>query len=299
MAQTVFPHKISPADTVQAEGWFRTLPGGASEAVGEHIADFDAGATLKLIRTIRVDGDALRRKCELAAGDRIAAVAQWFSARTELRGTGRVVQLGAEESEVEVSIEVKPGTAGGTLVLRTHLILDTPSSGTRSPFAATRESAMLWQDRVVVVLEGRGPRFPVEIRKFDSPQLSAMGWMLDWRPGSPDAMFMGSVRLLLNERHKAVVEAAMAVTRDRSQKMIVSAINVDVARSLVGGMLRNPEFAASGVRYEKGTVGQVVGDLIASAFPGENLDTVRTQLENEPETFSARIQSRFRLFGID
>ena len=110
---------------------------------------------------------------------------------------------------------------------------------------------------------------------------------------------MGSVRLLLNEQHKAVVDAAMAVKRDRSQKMIVSAINVDVARSLVGGMLRNPEFTAGGVRYLKGTVGQVVGDLIASTFPGDNLETVRAQLENEPETFSARVQSRFRLFNVD
>lgn len=299
MAQTVFPHRIAPASVVQVDTWFRTLPEGASEAVGDHIADFDAGATLKLVRTVRVDCNKLRRKCDLAAGDRIAAVAQWFSARTELRGTGKVVQLAEEESEVEVSVEIKPGTAGGTLVLRTHVILDTPSSSTRSPFAAARESTILWQDRVVVVLEGRGPRFPVEIRKFDSPHLSEMGWMLDWRPGSPDAMFMGSVRLLLNERHKPVVEAAMAVKRDRSQRIIVSAINVDVARSLIGGMLRNPEFAAPGVRYEKGTVGQVVGDLIASAFPGEYLDTVRTQLENEPETFAARLQSRFRLFSVD
>jgi hypothetical protein len=299
MAQIIFPHRTAPPDAVRADPWCRILPGGALEPVEEHISDFDAGTVLRFVRTVRVDGEALRRKCELLAGDRLAAVAQWFSGRTEMRGAGKPTPLAADEDEVEVKVEIAQGHSGGTLVLRTCVMLDVPAPGARAPFSPALAGAIVWQERKDVVLEGTGPRFPVEIRKFASPQLSAMGWMLDWRPGSPEAMFMGSVRLLLNEQHKAVVDAAMAVKRDRSQKMIVSAINVDVARSLVGGMLRNPEFTAGGVRYLKGTVGQVVGDLIASTFPGDNLETVRAQLENEPETFSARVQSRFRLFNVD
>jgi hypothetical protein len=297
MAQSIFPHRVAPTGTVQAEAWFRVHPNSVQERVEGYLAGFDAGTALKLVRAVRVDVEAVRRKCELATGDRIAAVAQWRSVRTDLRGTGRAMELTESEDEVEIVVDIPPGRSGGTLELRTSLILDAPAGNGRSPFAAAKPGDILWHDRLLVVLEGSGPRFPVEIRKFDLPPLSSAGWLLDWRPGSPDAMFMGSVRLLLNERHKAVIEAAKAVNRDLSQKMIVSAINADVARSLISGMLRNPEFLSAGTQYEKGTVGQVVGDLISFAFPGEDLNAVHMQLENEPETFAARLQSRLRLFG--
>ncbi|MDW8207378.1 MAG: hypothetical protein RMJ43_06040 [Chloroherpetonaceae bacterium] len=299
MAQRIFfPYRVASAGAVQAKSWVRVLPNGVQQQIDGYIADFDAGTELKLVRSLSVNIDALRRKCEIPAADRISAVAQWFSVLTELRGKGRQVALTAAKNEVEVTVEISPGLAGGTLVLRTLVILDTPSEGARQPFAAARAGSVLWQDRTELVLEGKGPRFPVEARKFDSQYLSEAGWMLDWRPSSPEIMFMGSVRLLLNERHKAVLEAATAASPDESQKMIVSAITADVGRSLITGMLRNPEFGKDGVRYERGTVGQVVGNLIALTFPGEDLDTVRAQLENEPETFAARLQSRFRLFTV-
>jgi hypothetical protein len=298
MARVIAPHRMAPADAVRLGGWLRMFPDRIQEAVGDHIDNWDAATPLKLSRSVEVDIPMVRRKCELLPGDRIAAVAQWHSLRTALRGTGKSVVLSAAESEVEVEIDVPEGLSGGTLNLRTFLILDAASESGRPPFAAGKAGAILWQDRFSVALEGTGPRFPTEVRKFDSP-LSAAGWMLDWRPSSPEVQFMGSVRLLLNEHQKAVVGAATAANRDLGQKLIVSAINVDVARSLLGGMLRNPDFVNAPAAFEKGTVGQVVGDLIASTFPGENLDTVRMQLENEPESFAARVQSRFKLFGVE
>lgn len=298
MAQTIFPHLVAPPAAVQADAWFRLQSNGAAERMEGHLAEFDAGTALKLVRAVKVDAELVRRKCELARETRISVLGQWYSLRTELRGTGKPADLATGEDDVEVMIEIPPAVSGGTLVLRTCMILDAPAELPRSPFAATRAGSILWQDRVVVVLEGKGPRFPVEIRQFESSLLSDMGWMLDWRPSSPEAMFMGSVRLLLNERNKAVVEAARSANRDLSQKMILSAINTDVARSLISGMLRNPEFISGDMRYEKGTVGQVVGDLIASTFPREDLNTVSMQLANEPETFAARLQARFRIFSV-
>jgi hypothetical protein len=295
MTQTIFPYRTAPPEAVQAARWFSMQPDGTRVPIDGHLADFDAATALKLVREVRVDTDLVRSKCELQSDDRLAVVAHWHSLRTELRGIGKAADL-TSENEVELSVEIPQGRSGGTLVLRTCVIL-AAASGRRFPFAAAKAGSIVWQDRSDVVLEGSGPRFPIEIRKFDPPYLSGMGWMLDWRPASPEVMFMGSVRLLLSERHKAVVEAAKSLNRDGTQKAILSAINVDVARSLISGMLRNPEFVQGGIQFEKGTVGQVVGDLIASAFPGEDLKTVSSQLESEPETFAARLQSRFKLFA--
>jgi hypothetical protein len=297
MARTISPHRIAPAAAVQADTWFCISANGASTPIVDHIADFDAATILKFVRALRVDGELVRERCELVAGDRISVIAQWHSLRTDLRGTGKAVDVPPGENNVEIAVDVPPGVSGGTLVLRTYLILAVPVERGRSPFSAGRPATILWQDRMPVALEGTGPRFPVEVRKFDSPGLADAGWMLDWRPSSPDAMFMGSVRLFLNEHHKLVVEAAKSSPGDSTQKAIVSAINADVARSLITGMLRNADFVNSAVTHQEGTVGQVVGDLIAYAFPGENLGTLYMQLENEPETFAARLQSRFKVFG--
>jgi len=289
---------MASPDSVRAAEWRQVLPDSTTEKIEGHVRNWDPGATLRVTRAVEFDLASIRRSCKLPAGDRVAAVAQWHSLRTALRGSGKPVALGSTDREIEVSVEVPAGLSGGMLVLRTIVILDVAEQGERSPLAAGTRGAILWQDRQSVALEGKGARFPVEIRKFDGLYPRGAGWVLDWRPGSLEALFMGSVRLLLNEGHTTVVEAATAANPAAAQKLIVSAIYADVARSLMSGALRNPEFLASASDFAEGTVGQVVADLIASTFQGEDLETVRNRLESEPELFAATVQERFGLFAV-
>lgn len=288
---------MAPPASVRAAAWRRVLPDRTTETIEGHVRDWDPGTALCVTRSVEFDIASIRRTCRLLAGDRVAAVAQWHSLRTALRGSGKAVALGATDGEIEVSVEVPAGLSGGMLVLRTIVVLDVAEQGERSPLVAGTRGAILWQDRQSVALEGKGARFPVEVRKFDGLYPRGAGWVLDWRPGSLENLFMGSVRLLLNEGHTAVVEAATAANPSAAQKHIVSAIYSDVARSLMSGALRSPEFLAAASEFEEGTVGQVVADLIASTFQGEDFETVRNRLESEPELFAARVQERFGLFA--
>lgn len=294
---TIYPHLMCPDEAVRADDWLRVLPGRVTERIAGHIPNWDPGTALKFERGIELDATLIRRKCNLLPEDRIVAIAQWHSLRTDLRGTGKPVNLSLAQSGVEVFLDVPEGLAGGMLYLRTLLVLETPAGGDRPPFAAAKAGTVLWQDRVEVALEGKGARFPVEVRKFEGLFPAGAGWVLDWRPNSPEAFFMGSVRLLLNETHRTVVEAATAANPDIAQKLVISAIYADAGRSLVSGLLRNIDFVDGRGGFEKGTVGQVVGDLIASTFPNEDLETVQKHLESEPELFAARIQARFKLFN--
>jgi hypothetical protein len=61
-------------------------------------------------------------------------------------------------------------------------------------------------------------------------------------------------------------------------------------------MLANDDFV-NGLKYEKGTVGRLVGDLVAMAFPTEDWSVVRQRLEDEPELFAAQLQAAFKLFA--
>jgi hypothetical protein len=210
---------------------------------------------------------------------------------------GQQSPLNGNSDEVEVSLEILAGVSGGTLVLRTLLLLVAEPATRAKPFVAHQKGAILWQERTDIALEGTGARFPVEVWKFGGVIPADAGWMLDWRPASPEAFFMGSVRLLLNQAHKTVVDAATAPTPDTTQKHIRSAIYADVARSLITGMLQNEDFVA-GATFEKGSVGQVVGDLVSMAFPGEDRAIVKKRLEREPDLFSACIQARFKQFIV-
>jgi hypothetical protein len=293
----VFPHLTARREAVMGGPWMRCLPNGTREQVLEYIKTWDPGTVLSLVRTVRVDVSRVFKECDLDADARIAVTSQWYSRRTSLRGMGQPIQVNGSTDELELSLEIAPGVSGGTLVLRTQLLLlGSPGSKSR-PFTPVHIGAILWQDRCDIALEGIGARFPVEVWKFSGLIPPEAGWMLDWRPTSPEALFMGSVRLLLNESHKAVVEAATSPTPDTTQKHIRSAIYADVARSLISGMLQNDDFVG-GATFDKGTVGQVVGDLLAHAFPGEDRPIVKKRLEREPDLFSACIQARFKQFHV-
>lgn len=296
-AVAVFPHRTAAPESVTPGSWMRCLPNGTREEVSAHIRNWDPGTVLSLARPVRVDVPRVFEQCSLNSDAKIAVACQWYSRRTSLRGMGQQSPLNGSPDEVEISLEIPAGVSGGTLVLRTLLLLVGESPTRAKPFAAFQKGAILWQERVDIALEGTGARFPIEVWKFGGLIPADAGWMLDWRPASPEAFFMGSVRLLVNQAHKSVVDAATAPTPDTTQKHIRSAIYADVARSLISGMLQNEEFVAEAT-FEKGSVGQVVGDLVSMAFPGEDRVIVKKRLEREPDAFSAWIQARFRQFMV-
>lgn len=290
------PYLLPPESCVSDHPWL--TPDGAP--VPERLEHWDPFADTLLVRVVELDADEMRRACGLGPDATFAIASSWYASRTRLSGRGDVVELGTTSGTVSASIEMSvPGAAaGGRLDLRTTVVLRYAGSGA-SMISPRREGAILWSDRARVALEGAAARFPVTASDFSSSNRlpDRAGWALEWDPEELEAPVLGGLRLLVNTADEDLLEALRSGSRDARATVIRSFVTFDVARSLVHSVLLNESFVDDPERFEEGSTGRMLFELLALAWPGMPVRALRSRLFEDAPRLDAELQAYLGTIG--
>lgn len=290
-----FPYRMAREERIQAEPWVRAGAEGP-EPLTDRLPGWDYNTDLRLGRLVSVDAAGVRADCGLGPDDPIALAAVWRSTGTILRGLGAGPRiLDSAPAQVRLEARLPSASLGGTLVVQTRLILAAPRPGA-GPLEPRTAGSVLWQDEAAVALEGIGSRFPVEVVDFEAsgwlPPRAA--WYLVWDSLELDEPFLGSVRLLVNAKHRRVT-AATQNPKHAANAPIASMMYYDVGRTLIRGALASDEFTTRPDQYREGSTGWAVYALLRALFPADSPAGLRGLMEQQPVEFDAQLQAALRL----
>jgi hypothetical protein len=122
------------------------------------------------------------------------------------------------------------------------------------------------------------------------------GWALEWNPEQLEGPVLGDIRLLVNSRDDVLLSALRSGAADPKATVVRSFILFDVARSLIDGALTNESFVSDPDRFEEGSVGRMLSELLAAAWPGVPVATLLSRRRDDPARLSAELQAHLRLF---
>lgn len=256
---------------------------------------WDTGMTLHLFREVSVDVRRLREDCALSKDVSVRLAAIWHSAGTSLRSCGFVSELIGPEQDVKVSLDVPGNELAAELVLTTQIVVGGFSSPS-SRATPSRPGTVLWSDECQLILEGRAPRFPIEVLDFSEhawlPAQAA--WYLDWEEDL-DCQVLGGPRLLLNSKNAGVSRMLAQPADDAAAVAILDAMRFDVTVSMLSAIARSDLQRAD--EYERGSTGHALVRLLRHMFPDVPLETVAELARNDGRRFAADIQHRLLIFA--
>jgi hypothetical protein len=285
----VFPFLRPPGDVVTVGPWSRMTPDGG-EPLPATLVDWDYDTSLSLLRPLAVDALRARRLSGLSEDSALDLSVQWFSSSSALRGRAwRSALPSVDGHESAIEFELPGGDLGGTLELVTTLILRSPATGS-SPAAPSRPGSVLWSDTHRVVLQGDNTLFPIAPADFhDLPYPTGAGWYLHIDEDL-EAAALGSILLLVNERHEVVMRAVTAASSpSEADRRVLSTLRTDVLRTLVERALTHEDLVDE-VDYPAGSLGALLLHVVRHAFPAFSLEALRRERATAPALFSCRIQ---------
>ena len=201
-----------------------------------------------------------------------------------------------------IDIEAKFGgpELAGILVMRTQMLLCSPGLGANT-FSPRIAGSVLWQDRLEVVLDSSGERFPVEMVDFGAniafPRNAA--WRLDWYRADLNQPLLGGMCLRINSGNSTIKKAVAGNTHDSQDNIIRNVIKYDVAKTILHGILEDEDFleSANGNLYDEGSIGKTFQRLIKSLFPNDTLESLAELIKTRNEEFDARLQDAMGLLS--
>ncbi|MGY1858080.1 hypothetical protein [Modestobacter sp. SYSU DS0290] len=290
----VLPFLRPPADVVSAGPWSRRSPDG-TEPLPDTLTDWDYSTTLSLHRPVSVDGLRLRESSGLSEDSAVDLSVQWFASNSLLRGRAWRAPLPATDAyEIAIEFDLLGDDLGGTLELVTSATLRSASSGA-APAAPARPGSVLWSDRQRIVLEGDNTLFPIATADFhDLPYPTGAGWYLHIDEDL-DGAALGSIQLLVNERHDVVMRAVAAASApSEADRRVLSTLRSDVLRLLVERALTD-ESLQDGTDYPAGSLGALLVNVVRNAFPAFSMEALRRERQTAPALFGSRLQETSQL----
>lgn len=292
-----FPYVLPQPEHIRTIEWLQRT-GDEDVPLQEILLHWDPGTVLQLSVKGEANVVGIRNDCRLAPDDPLRVAILWHSLGTNLRGCGSYVDLGGTHSSVPFNLTLTlPGELLADRVrVEVQLILAGPgkSSFQLSP---RRPGTILWREEKMIILEGLGSRFPIELIDFaESSWLPEhASWFLDWDDSDLEQMALRSMRLFLNARNARVRRAATeSLPIDETIREI---IQFDVGRTMIIGTLENEAFAQNpDYPYVDGSVGSYARRLIRTLFPNENWEGIMHLYRQNRSRFECELQARFRLF---
>lgn len=285
------------------------------------LSAWDCNTPLLFNRKIRVDWKGIAKDCALSEKDRIQIVVVWACiGGTGLRGrcfegtpytVGEIKDTANDETNseslsnphfIDIEARFEGQELAGILVMRTQILLFSPGLGNNA-FSPKMPGSVLWEDRLEVVLDCSGERFPVEMVDFGSniafPRNAA--WRLDWYRADLNQPLLGGMCLRINSCNPIVKKAVTGNIHDSQDNIIRNVIKYDVARTILHGILEDEDFleSANGNLYDEGSIGKTFQRLIKSLFPNESLDSLAELIRTRNEEFDARLQDALGLLSIN
>lgn len=287
MRAVVKPFLVPDPGRFKIEGWELSSPVlGAVE--GETVEGWDLNTALSVTARLSADVAGALDDCQLGAGSSLAASLRWRSTRTGLRGVTAATTVSPGPNVLTTTLE--PTQLGGTLVV--EAIIHLGDAVSPAELAPTESAALLWSDRHSWLLEGEGPRFPVELVDFRRSGMrgSEAAWALHWYHKDLDAPVSSAVRLRLNRKHPAVRRMLNGERDDLQAAAAKSVLRRDLLRELVEVVLGDDDFDTDSEAWPEGSLGRSLAITMAGAFPGLSREDLRAMREYEPDDLESSIQ---------
>lgn len=290
-----FPYLTPSSERMLVGDWLH-IKDGISEPLEALFPAWEPVVSINAYVPVRIDISGILTDCNLDTDAQLRLGAVWNSSGTMLRGRGAMINLDLKgtELEINVGVNVEGIKLAKSIELCVLLILASPGSRAKS-FAPRIPGSILLKSKLYeVLLEGQGPRFPIEVLDFaHSSYPNDAAWVLHWDPNNLHQTVLGDVRLYLNAKHEHVVHA---VSENKPEYFdLQEAVRFDVARSLIYGALNNKEFLEAPEQYEAGTIGSAVRDLLQFYFPDTPISQIQANSE-QPQSFEPKLQEKLRAF---
>lgn len=298
-----FPYRAAIEDDIDAGGWIIVGADG-ERSMPQWLVDWDYTTPVTLRRRIEVDLEGMRIATGLPAASHVIAAATWRVARSELTGAIRSEApacLSEGRGILELNVTLDGLDLGPALELETVLLLNAAAAPTPKPIA-WRRASVLWRDKHKLTLMGNESQLPTAITDFAARGLPGSApWTLSLG-ASLDAPAMGQIQLLINQRFEAVRAAATATIRNAADAAILSAMKVDVGRTLVERALSEDEVLDRDDWLED-SLGMVLRQSLLKARDAvgtrtdEPLDQLRELRDNDASAWAMYMAAAFGLFA--
>lgn len=295
MTRIALPYLTPNPQLIEASDWLLTLQG-EEVPLPEHLDEWDYNLDLSVRRVVTIDADAVREQCALPPDAPLAMSVVWHARGSGLRARAALVEVGEAKPELELALTIPGSRVSGTLAIDTFLILPRAVAHL-DPIAPRRAGSVLWRRRSTLRLQGDGSQFPIALADFTQSSLpSAAGWHLEI-DGPLDAAAMGSILLLVNSRHKVVATAFASAGKPRpTDKLVLSAVYSDVARTLVEYALTRDDFVDE-AQFADESLGALLRDVFAQMFSGRSIRDVRLRAKDSPTFVATEVQASAGIFG--
>lgn len=301
----IFPWHTASSDAITIVQW-RLAPTRSSD-VHVPLPDvhpaWDETMDVSVTVELSINVPQLVKNCGLLPSDQVRVALTWHSTGTGLRGCGDRLDLsGADPVQtIQLGCHIEGENLADRVELDVRASLISHGRGERA-LAASQSGSFLWAsswyERRILLLEGEGARFPVSPVDFETSGIGPpnAAWYLDWTPTDFSEPALGAFRLYVNTRHNRVVRAIEQVNPDAEAAAIREGIRFDIARLMITGALDTEDFEDE--EFSEESEGAAVVNLIRMVFPHETIESLRTQLANNPGRFEAELQSALKLYWI-
>lgn len=292
------PYLTPLPDRVVIEHWQQQIDD-RTAPLGDRLPGWDPGTDIHIRAEVFVNVDGIYQDCRLENDTVLRLVLLWESSGTKLRGSGATVDFTykAASERMTLTALIDGKLLADTLTLFVKLLFINPGTTQHQLMPKLSGSILLETPPLKIQLEDDGARFPIEVIDFTTTDFPhEAGWYLAWDPDDLEQPLLGDVRLYVNSRHPQI---ATGVSDTRVETAgIREAIRLDLAQTLIRGVLLNPSFLENPDRYAPGTIGAAVRAMIRLYFDGYTLESVQ-QLTQQPHEFSAYLQEKMKIFAYE
>lgn len=290
-SQVAFPFLTLNMDAVRATPWQISVNGEEFVQCGEFLESWDAATLIELRRQIIIDPDIARML--LGYHDETPDLELVLSVGT---GKGRfprhqilVRAWSAKEaySGVDVLIKLDSAQISSVIDLKFEVVIRSVGSmiSRLSPRSA---GCRVWHDRLRIIVDGDGARFPIEASPFSnffgSQMASQAPWMLYWVPGDWNRDFLGACRLLLNTETPLVLKRI-----EEAEPFALQTLMADVITQIAERFVTDEEIEDLVDSFEPGSLGAQVWTWLKQAWPDNDLSLIRSIQQTNPGVFRAAL----------
>lgn len=291
-ARIAFPFLVIPDEAFRPDGWMIGDAAAPLQPVGDVLENWDYARDLEVANSISIDWATAAMALQLPEGELRLKLSLIVGTGigTLPRRQDRIHELVLDNTVDRVTVSgVVPGqTLSGRIRVSLLVTLEGPE-GSGTALSPKDRGARLWQTHHDLLIEDGGDsRFPVETASFSRifggrPHEHAP-WYVHWRPGALRADFSAGIRLYVNSDRPEWLTRVLSGDGPTLQAMMG-----DVMSQMAEAALRDESSAEDLADCDEGSVGQQILQWLDTAFPGQEVESVRTLLERDPGAFRASL----------
>jgi hypothetical protein len=293
-----FPYLRPAHHHIVVVEWQQISDDGTGTSLPESLPHWDPGTAITVRATVDLNVVQIWQECMLSDEDQLRLAILWDSLGTGLRGRGNVITLPKNYPVriVEMQARIEGVQLANQIRFIIHLILARPGKSI-SKLAPHIPGCILWQEERTLMLEGQGPRFPMEFLHFSSssnPLPAGAGWYLEWNPEAFEESFMGRVRLFLNEDNRLIARSVKGHAQE--DLLIQGMLRFDIGKTMIIAALSSDSFLENYRSYEDGSIGATIRNMLNTYFPAETIEGLANYYRNSSARFECALQEHFQLF---